>query len=370
MMNFRRWRRSSAMAMALVTALLADGAQACTSFLIGAADGGKVYGRTLEFGMALESQLTIVPRKLALAGTGPDAKAGTGLHWTSRYGAAGANGLGLPILVDGVNEAGLAGGLLFHPNYAVFQDVKPDEASNSIASYEMLLYVLTSFATVAEAKAGIAKIKVNRAPQAAFGMPVPVHMTLHDTTGASIVVEYIDGQLQIHDNPTTVMTNAPTFDWHVTNLNNYLNLSLTDPAPRKIGTTQLSPPSTGTGLLGLPGDMSSPSRFVRAFVYSRAAPVAKTSEEAVGTAFHLLNNFDIPPGTIRTEAGGKTGGGVAGFETTEWMSVSDLKARRFYLRTYGDFQSRMIDLTKADLDAKAIRFIPLNQASPPLDLSR
>jgi len=90
----------------------------------------------------------------------------------------------------------------------------------------------------------------------------------------------------------------------------------------------------------------------------------------VGTAFHLLNNFDIPPGTIRTQAGSKAGGGVAGFETTEWMSVSDLKTRRFYLRTYGDFQSRMIDLTKADLDAKAIRYIPLNQASTPLDLSR
>jgi choloylglycine hydrolase len=86
-------------------------------------------------------------------------------------------------------------------------------------------------------------------------------MTLHDATGPSIVVEYVDGILHIHDNPTAVMTNAPTFDWHLTNLDNYLALSTSDPEPRKIGATELSPPSTGSGMLGIPGDMSSPFRF-------------------------------------------------------------------------------------------------------------
>ncbi len=224
----------------VVTAVLASvlplqNAAACTSFLLEAADGGKVYGRTMEFGLALDSQLVVVPRKLALTGTGPDGKAGTGLAWTTRYGVAGTNGLGLPIVVDGVNEAGLAGGLLYLPNIAVFQDVAPADAGTSIASYELLLYTLTRFATVAEAREGIARIKVNRAPQAAFRMPVPVHMTLHDATGASIVVEYIDGVLHITDNPTAVMTNAPSFAWHITNLSNYLGLSVTDPAPRRIG---------------------------------------------------------------------------------------------------------------------------------------
>lgn len=365
-----RWRRSGALLMGCALAVMADDAHACTSFLLGAGDGGKIYGRTMEFGMPLQSQLIVVPRRLAMAGTGPDGKTGSGLHWTTRYGAAGANALGLPILMDGVNEAGLAGGLLYLPELALFQDVKPEDAAQSVASYEILTYVLTSFATVAEARDGIAKIKVNRAPQAAFGMPVPLHMTLHDASGASIVVEYIGGVLRIHDNPTTVMTNAPAFDWHVTNLNNYLNLSVTDPAARKVGDVKLAPPSTGTGMLGLPGDMSSPSRFVRAFVYANGAPVVQTSEQAVGIAFHLLHNFDIPPGTIRTRAGAATGGGVAGYETTEWSSVADLKAHRYFIKPYDGFVPSMIDLARADLDAKAIRYVPFNTSHAPVDLSR
>ena len=334
----RRWRRAGAILMALAFSAVSNGAGACTSFLLASADGGKVYGRTLEFGLPLQSQLVVVPRKLDLVGTGPDGKAG--------------------------------GGLLYMPNVAVFQDVKPNEATNSIASHELLLYTLTSFATVAEARAGISTIKVNRSAQPTFGMPVPIHMTLHDATGASLVVEYVEGELRITDNPTTVMTNGPTIDWHFTNLNNYLNLSVTDPAPRKIGAVPLAPPSTGTGMLGLPGDMSSPSRFVRAFIYARSAPVAPTSAEAVNTALHLLNNFDIPPGTIRTQAGSAAGGGVAGVETTEWIAVADLKARRYYLRNYNDYQVRVIDLTGVALDGTAIRVIPVDKATGPLDQSR
>ena len=365
---WKKWRKL-VIASSLSILLSLQGALACTSFLLSAEDGGRLYGRTMEFGLPLESQITIVPRKLSLTGTGPDGSAGSGLAWTTKYGVVGANALGLPVVVDGMNEAGLAGGLLYLPNLALFQDVPPAEARNSIASYELLLYTLTNFATVEEAKAGIAAIKVNRSSQATFKMPVPVHMTLHDATGASIVVEYIQGTLNIYDNPTTVMTNAPKFDWHLTNLNNYLNLSLTDPAPIKIGSVTLAPPSTGTGMLGLPGDMSSPSRFVRAFLYASSGPIAKTSSEAVGAAFHILNNFDIPPGTIRTVAGAKAGGGVAGIETTEWMSVSDLKNRRFYMRTFNDYQTRMLDLSKVNLDANKIVYIPIDKATLPLDMT-
>ncbi len=357
-------------AAACMIALVAPSADACTSFLLRSADNGFVYGRTMEFGLPLQSQLIVVPRKLDLKGTGPDGTAGAGLAWTTKYGATGANGLGLSILIDGMNEAGLAGGLLYLPGLAEFQAVAPADARNSIASYELLLYVLTSFANVAEVKAALPKIKVSRAPQAVFKAAVPLHMTLHDATGASIVVEYIGGELKIHDNPTGVLTNAPGFDWHIANLGNYLNLSAYDPKPLQIGSLTIAPPSTGSGAPGLPGDMSAPARFVRAFLYSRAAPVLPTSTESVGNAFHILNNFDIAPGIIRTEADSKAGGGVAGIETTEWSVVADTRTRRYYLRTYADSQSRMIDLTRADLDAKAIRVIPIDKPGAVLDLSR
>ncbi|GGF62587.1 choloylglycine hydrolase [Azorhizobium oxalatiphilum] len=366
----RTLSRSLALATACAIALASPGAQACTSFILRAADEGVVYGRTMEFGLPLQSQLTVIPRKLAISATGPDGTAGAGLQWTSKYGATGANALGLPVLVDGMNEAGLAGGLLYLPSLAEYQEVAPSEARNSIASFELLTYALTNFATVAEVKDALGKIKVSRAPQAVFKAAVPVHMTLHDATGASIVVEYIGGKLNIHDNPLGVLTNAPSFDWHIANLGNYLPLSAYDPKPLQVGSLTITPPSTGSGAPGLPGDMSAPARFVRAFLYSRAAPTLPTSTDAVGNAFHILNNFDIAPGIIRTEAGASTGGGVAGIETTEWSAVADTKTKRYYLRTYADSQSRMIDLTKADLDAKAIRYIPIDKPGVAQDLSR
>jgi len=336
-------------------------ALACTSFMLKSADGGFVYGRTMEFGLPLNSTLTVIPRNFAYVGTGPDGKPGTGLPWTTKYGAGGANAFGLPVLVDGLNEAGLAGGMLYLPGLALYQEVPASEGKTSIAAHEVLTYILTSFATVAEVKAGLPKIKVNRSILEQLKMPAPMHVTLHDATGASLVIEYIGGELHMHDNPTTVMTNAPSFDWHIANLGNYLPLSVYNPQPLKVGSLTLSPPSTGAGAPGLPGDMSSPSRFVRAFLYSHAAPVSGTSAESASLAFHILNNFDISPGVVRTSADSASGGGITGIETTEWTAVSDLKARRYFIRTYGNSQTRVLDLTKAPIDGKEIKSYPITQ---------
>ncbi|MFG1462043.1 choloylglycine hydrolase family protein [Xanthobacter sp. DSM 24535] len=367
-----RFARSTAIAVAtmMAVALPLQQANACTSFLLHSLDGGFVYGRTMEFGLPMQSQFTIVPRKLALVGTGPDGTPNSGLPWATKFGAVGLNGLGLSILVDGMNEAGLAGGLLYLPGVAEYQEVAPGEAKTSIASYELLLYVLTNFASVEEVKAGLPKIKVNRSIQTTFKMAVPLHMTLHDAKGKSVVVEYIGGELKIHDNPTTVLTNAPNFDWHIANLANYLNLSAYDPKPIKIGDLTLTPPSTGTGALGLPGDVSSPSRFVRAFQYTRAAPPLAKSKDAVDLAFHLLNTFDIAPGIVRTEADSQAGGGVAGIETTEWAAVADLKTKHYYVRTFENSQTQFLDLNKADLDAKAIKMMPITVPATVIDVLR
>ena len=104
---------SRTVAATCVLAMLAPSADACTSFLLRSADNGFVYGRTMEFGVPLQSQFIVVPRKLEVRGTGPDGAAGTGLAWTTKYGATGANGFGLSVLIDGMNEAGLSASLSF-----------------------------------------------------------------------------------------------------------------------------------------------------------------------------------------------------------------------------------------------------------------
>jgi choloylglycine hydrolase len=351
------FKRFSAAVLAATLAFAPLVSQACTSFLLPGNDGGFVYGRTLEFGLNIDSKGIALPRGYSYQGTGTDGKQGSGLIWQTKYAAFGASGIGLPILVDGMNEKGLAGGMLYAPNISLYQDVQASESSQSIASYEMLAYALTNFATVDEAKDGFKKIKVNRSPQVLFKGVVPLHLTLHDASGKSIVIEYIGGQLHVSDNPIGVLTNAPQFSWHLTQLNNMTGLSAKQPAPIKTGGLTFVAPSSGGGMVGLPGDMSSPSRFVRAFFLTLNAPKDKTTQQQVGTAFHFLNNFDIPPGLVQLDGG--YGGSSGGYEITYWSAVSDLKNKIFYIRTFESTQVQSIDMSKLDLNAKEVRYFDL-----------
>jgi choloylglycine hydrolase len=349
------------------------GAQACTSMLLPAKDGGFVYGRTLEFGLDIKSQLIVIPRKLVFSSTGPQGPIGQGgMTWTTKYAATGTNALGLPIILDGFNEKGLAGGLFNFPGFAEFQTVPPGKDKQSLASFELLTYILTNFATVDEVKAAVPKIFVSGVKVPQFNnMVPPVHYSIHDASGKSIVIEYTDGgTMHIYDNPTHILTNAPTFTFHLQNLAQYQYVTAAVLPPMKVGNTELAAPSSGDGMNGLPGGFLATARFVRAYFAQVNAPKLDTSSATVGLAFHLMNNFDLPPGSIGTSAkGGGEGGGVDGFETTEWTAVSDLKNLRYYIKTYDNADLRMVDLSKTDLDAEAIKLIDLDQKQVVKDMT-
>lgn len=142
------------------------------------------------------------------------------------------------------------------------------------------------------------------------------------------MVEPVDGTLKVHDAPLGVMANAPTYDWHMTNLANYINLSVNDIESIKLGAQKISAFGAGGGLLGLPGDFTPPSRFVRAAIYNQSAAPNATADGAVLSAFHILNQFDIPKGSVVNSAAGEKMD-----EITEWTSVADLKNLRWYFRT-------------------------------------
>lgn len=191
---------------------------------------------------------------------------------------------------------------------------------------------------------------------------------VHDASGNSIVIEYVGGKLQVHDNPLGVMSNSPTFDWHMTNLGNYVNLSVTNAAPIKLGTVKLDPLGMGSGMIGVPGDFTPPSRFVRAAIYSAAVLPSATGNEAVRQAFHILNQFDISKGVIRDHEKDEYGNITA--DDTIWTSANDLKARRFFIRTYDNSQIRSIDLMTQDLNAKEIATYPIKGKESFVPLTR
>jgi choloylglycine hydrolase len=339
-------------------------AQACTSFVLKGSDGGRVYARTLEFGQPLNSQAVLIQRGTPLRGNGPDGKLGNGLAWTSRYAMVGLNALGLKdILPDGMNEKGLAGGLLYFVGYAKFQAVSPDQAQRSINSAQLLTYVLTNFATVDEVKRGLPKILVNGASLQAFGGPVPIHMTLHDRSGKSLSVEYINGELTMMENPTGTYTNNPPFPYHLAAAGNYANLSAMPPAEMNVNGLKLPPVSTGGGLHGLPGDFLSTSRFIRALTFSRLAPSNLTTQQQVGTAFRILGQFDLPPGSVLVPAGGAFGGAGSAttYEITEWSVVADQKNLVYYIQTYDNPSLRSLNFDQLQLDGGEIKVMTLDQ---------
>jgi choloylglycine hydrolase len=180
-----------------------------------------------------------------------------------------------------------------------------------------------------------------------------------------VVIEPLNKGLKIYDNPLGVVTNSPTFDWHMTNLRNYINLSATNVPPVDMGGITLAQLGQGSGLRGLPGDFTPPSRFVRAVAFSQSAVPSDTAQQAVLQAFHILNNFDIPYGAVR-----QVDSGQMHAEATVWTSASDLKNLRWYFRTYDDQSIRSIDLMKAmDAAHGQIKFIKMSSRQPATEVS-
>jgi choloylglycine hydrolase len=151
----------------------------------------------------------------------------------------------------------------------------------------------------------------------------------------------------------------------MTNLRNYVNLTVDNVPPVDLGGIKLAQFGQGSGLRGLPGDFTPPSRFVRAVAFSQSALPSDTAAQSVLQAFHILNNFDIPYGAVRD-----TENGAVHAEATVWTSASDLKNRRWYFKTYGDQSIHVVDLDKALAAAQGkTRLIKMDQPQPIVDVS-
>lgn len=337
-------------ACALMLGSALQTAQACTGIRLVAADGTVVHARTLEFGVDLKSEIIMVPRGYARTGTTPDGK--EGLRWTSKYATVGMNGAGLPVLFDGLNEKGLAAGMFYFPTSAGYMSYTATVSGKTIAQWEVASYILENFADVDEVKANIGNIVVPSVVFSQWGFAPEAHYIVHDASGKSIVIEYVGGKLNVHDNPLGVITNSPSFDWHMTNLRNYVNFSMNSKPPVQLGTVKLLPTGQGSGMLGLPGDFTPPSRFVRAVAFTQSILKPKTGHDTILQSFHVLNQFDIPRGSARD--GEKDASGNIQADYTLWTSASDLKAKRYYFRTYDNSQIRSLELMNMNVDGKGI----------------
>ncbi len=334
----------------------------CTGIRLIAQDGAVVYARTMEFAQNMESNVLVIPRNYTIKSLEQEEK--KGWEWASKYAVVGANAMGVIGIVDGVNEVGLAGGLFYFSGYAGYQPIN-DDAKSSIAPWELMTWILTNFKSVGEVKRMLPLIKVVDVVFGPWGITPPVHAIVHDASGQSLVIEYVQGELHMHDNPLGVITNAPTFDWHITNLKNYISLSAENITQIKINDIALTPLSQGSGMLGLPGDFTSPSRFVRAVAFSQSVLPSKGADSARESIFHVLNLFDIPLGVVREKERDST----THYNYTQWTSASDLQNARYYWHTHNNRQVHMVDLKKMDLNAKTHMVILMQHADEITDMS-
>lgn len=341
-----------AVVVAIVLGIDIPSASACTGIRIKPKDGSVIVARTLEFADDIHSNIIVIPREKAFVGTAPGDKAG--LRWKTKYGIVGANAFGMPAIIDGLNEKGLVVGLFYFPGYAKYQQVKAKDLERALAPWELGVYLLGGCANVKEAVEAARGIRVGEVVQKDMGFVPPCHYFVNDASGQCAVLEYVDGELKVHDNPLAVMSNSPAFDWHITNLRNYVNLSVTNVPPVSVAGIKLPGFGQGSGMLGLPGDFTPPSRFIRAVAFSQSALPVATAHEGVLQAFHILNQFDIPKGAARGVEHGKE---VADY--TLWTSASDLKNLRYFFHTFDNRRIKMIDLTKVDLNAKQIATISM-----------
>jgi len=336
----------------------------CTGIGIKANNGGVVYGRTMEFGQEMDSKILMVPRNYAFIATAPSGDPG-GLSWKSKYAVVGANALNQICFLDGVNEQGLAGGLFYFSGYAQFQEVQSHEISKSIAPWELITWILTNFATIEQVRAALPTIKVSNAILTAWGITPPVHAIVHDVQGNCLVIEYVNGQLHMFDNPLRVVTNAPTFDWHSTNLKNYITLTANNYEEKQLGGITFAPLGNGSGMLGLPGDFTSPSRFIRAVAFSQSVVDIKTEFHALDAVFHVLNLFNIPIGIIRE----RLEGGTVRYDYTQWTSACDLHNKRYFFNTYANPHIHMVDLMSMDIEGTEFVVVPMQSVGAVEDIT-
>ncbi len=357
---------------------------ACTAFQIKSKDGANIYCRSMEFGVDLQSNLLIAPRGSEYKGTAPDNQ--MGLQWQSKYGFVGLNQALSPTFVsDGMNEKGLVVGVLYLPGFAEYETPDPKRTNETLGAWELAAYLLGMCENLEDVKTSVENVLVAKQTIPGTDFSFPLHFYIGDKEGNVLIIEYVNGKRYIHEDPIGVLTNSPPFDWHMNNLSNFVNLSPINVQELKLKDDTIKLLGQGSGLLGLPGDYTPPSRFVRAALFSQWATPSETADETARLGFHILNTFDIFYGVIRekhtyqnqnaaailhAQVAKKQGNQVKDSEYTQWTVVHDRTNLKTYFRGYDSLQIQMVDFNQLDFSQPGFKQIEVQHKFIVEDISK
>lgn len=300
------------------------------------------FGRNLDYEISFREGVTVTPRNFVFnfRKMGP---------MRTHYAMIGMTSLGpdYPLYYEATNEKGLSMAGLNFPGTAVYQPLDP--VKDNITPFEFIPWVLGQCATVAEARKLISNLNMYK-EDFSEQMPLsPLHWMIADRD-QSIVAEPMADGLKVFDDPVKVMTNNPTFDWHMTNLANYMSLSPADPVNVMAPEVELRRYSRGMGSLGLPGDMSSASRFVKAAFTLMNSLSGGSESESISQFFHILASVEQQRGCCKVDHG---------YEYTIYSSCCNTDTGVYYYTTYENSQITAIDMHRCDLDGDKLISFPL-----------
>ena len=301
------------------------------------------FGRTLDYEFTYGDEITVTPRNFPLSFRHEDTLE---RHYAILGMAHVAEGY--PLYYDAINEKGLGmAGLNFVGN-AVYGEVIPGR--ENVAQFEFIPWILAQCATVSDAWEMLSRINLTNT---AFSDSLPcaqLHWIIADASGAITVEAMADG-LHIHENPVGVLTNNPPFEQQLFLLNNYMGLSSRQPNNTFAPGLALRPYSRGMGALGLPGDLSSASRFARVAFTKLNSRSGDGELESVSQFFHILGSVDQQRGCCEV-AEGK-------YEITLYTSCCNATKGIYYYTTYENHQITAVDMHKTDLDSNVLTCYPL-----------
>lgn len=304
------------------------------------------FGRTLDYEFSYGDEITVTPRNFPF-----DFRHGE--KCSNHYAIIGMAHVagGYPLYYDAMNEKGLCmAGLNFVGNAVYFQ---PDSKKENVAQFEFIPWVLSQCQSTAEARKKLENANIT-CEQFSEQLPcAQLHWIIADKNEAITVESTADG-LKIYNNPVGVLTNNPPFDTQMFLLNNYMSLSPKQPDNNFAQELELKSYSRGMGALGLPGDLSSASRFAKAAFTKMNSVSADSEDESVSQFFHILGSVDQQRGCCEV-ANGK-------FEITLYTSCCNADKGIYYYTTYDNHQISAIDMNKTDLNSDTlIKYTPLTK---------
>ena len=298
------------------------------------------FGRNLDLEYSYDESVTITPRFFPFLFRNADVI-------TQHYALIGVaiTEENYPLYYDATNEKGLSMAGLNFPGNAIYQPAV--NSRHNIAPFELIPWVLSQCANTNEAESLLVNTNIADIPFSKQFPNTPLHWLVADAD-RSIVVEPLAEGLQIHKNPVGVLTNNPTFDYHMQNLANFLNLTSQCPTNRFSSDLDLKPYSRGMGAIGMPGDLSSASRFVRA-AFTKLNSISNAQDD-ISQFFHILGSVEQQCGCVRL---GEE------YEKTIYSSCCDIRNGIYYYTTYTNHQISKVDMRRTDLDSKILTSDPL-----------